>query len=230
VNLNEELSSQGFAITEGVLTESFVQKLTAAIEASLGASRGYALRHIAERIPEVARLVRSPAVRDLVHRVLGQNAFLVQSLFFDKTPEANWNVAWHQDLMVPVEAKVEDPEYGPSSLKDGLWHVQPPAAVLEEILTVRLHLDPCSEDNGPLRVLPGSHSAGVLTAERIDNCRTRISATTCVVGRGGALLMRPLLVHASSRAKSPEHRRVIQLEFAAKPLPGHAKWLKSSVV
>lgn len=226
-NLKQELASNGFAIVEDVLTDSLVKQLIEEIERAFvrrGNHKGYGLRQLTKAVPEVLEIAQSQALRDLVEPVLGTKAFVIQSLFFDKTPDANWNVAWHQDLMIPVESKVDDPQYGPWSLKDGVWHVQPPAAVLEGILTVRLHLDDCLDDNGPLRVLPGSHTSGILTAEKIDRWRTRVSEVGCSIKGGGALLMRPLLLHASSRAKSPQHRRVIHLEFAAKALPGGVRW------
>ena len=173
-NLKQELASNGFAIVEDVLTDSLVKKLIEEIERAFvrrGNHKGYGLRQLTKAVPEVLEIAQSQALRDLVEPVLGTKAFVIQSLFFDKTPDANWNVAWHQDLMIPVESKVDDPQYGPWSLKDEVWHVQPPPAMLEGILTVRLHLDDCLEGNGPLRVLPGSHTAGILTAEKIDKWR-----------------------------------------------------------
>jgi len=222
-----QLEHEGFGIVEHVLTEGEVRRLIRAIDRTLaqnGKSKGYGLRHLTKAVPEVAELAGSQGIRELVEPVLGAGAFVVQSLFFDKTPQANWNVAWHQDLMIAVEDKIDGPQYGPWSLKEGVWHVQPPVAVLQRMLIVRLHLDDCFEENGALRVLPGSHTGGFLSSEEIDECRSRGSEVTCSVARGGALIMRPLLLHASSRAKNPNHRRVIHLEFAAEPRPGAVKW------
>lgn len=103
-------------------------------------------------------------------------------------------------------------------------HVQPPARVLERMLTVRLHLDDCDETNGPLLVLPGSHRGGRLAASEIQRQRTLTPSVACPVPGGGALLMRPLLLHASSASQSPRHRRVIHLEYAAEPLPAGLQW------
>jgi hypothetical protein len=188
-DLQQELVSNGFAVIESLLTDPLVKGLIQAIEQAFvqrGSGKGYSLRQVTKAVPEVMDFAQSPVVRDLVEPVLGPRAFVVQSLFFDKTPEANWNVAWHQDLMVPVEAKVGDTQYGPWSLKDGVWHAQPPVAILEGMLTVRLHLDDCLEDNGPLRVLPGSHTSGILKGVEIDGWRTRVGDVTCSVQRGGA--------------------------------------------
>lgn len=92
-------------------------------------------------IVEVAAV---PAVRRLVDPVLGRSARPVRGLFFDKTPEANWPVLWHQDLSLAVDQKPDLDGWGPSSMKAGVWHVQPPAEILATMLTVRLHLDDCA--------------------------------------------------------------------------------------
>jgi ectoine hydroxylase-related dioxygenase (phytanoyl-CoA dioxygenase family) len=101
--------------------------------------------------------------------------------------------------------------------------VQPPPSVMAKMLAIRLHLDESHEGNGPLRVIPGSHNAGFLSAEGISTWRERLSVV-CAVPRGGAILMRPLLVHASSSSSKPEARRVIHLEFAADDLPDGLEW------
>jgi ectoine hydroxylase-related dioxygenase (phytanoyl-CoA dioxygenase family) len=114
--------------------------------------------------------------------------------------------------------------FGPWSVKAGVVHVQPPASVLAGMLTVRLHLDDCGLENGPLRVVPGSHKLGVSDAAAIADARNRIAEATCAVGAGSVVLMRPLLLHASSPATVAGHRRVIHLEFAAAELPGGLEW------
>jgi ectoine hydroxylase-related dioxygenase (phytanoyl-CoA dioxygenase family) len=121
------------------------------------------------------------------------------------------------------------PGYGGWSVKKGVSHVQPPASILENMLTLRVHLDDCGTDNGPLRVLRGSHRHGWLTDERIEGLKRTSEEVTCLVPQGGALLMRPLLVHASSPAKNPRHRRVIHLEYAADPLPGPLRWFEQAM-
>jgi ectoine hydroxylase-related dioxygenase (phytanoyl-CoA dioxygenase family) len=114
--------------------------------------------------------------------------------------------------------------FGPWSEKAGVLHVQPPRDVLEQMLTVRLHLDDCDAENGPLRVLPGSHRCGKMTPDEINRFRQQTEPVICTCPRGGALLMRPLLLHASSPATSPHHRRVVHIEFAAHALPHGLEW------
>ena len=109
-------------------------------------------------------------------------------------------------------------------MKHGVVHVQPPLEILRDMTAVRLHLDPCDQDNGALRVIPGSHLNGELDAAEIETLAGLGQTVTCEISRGGALLMRPLLLHASSSAKSPSHRRVLHIEYAGDELPNGLKW------
>ncbi|MDB6124143.1 MAG: protein involved in biosynthesis of mitomycin antibiotics/polyketide fumonisin [Pedosphaera sp.] len=223
----------GFALIPNVIGQEEMAQLIQAITQTNPNStairqRGqgtYAMRNLLETVPAVKTLAASTPIRLLVESILGPTAFPVRGLLFDKTPEANWKVAWHQDLSVAVKHRIEVAGFGPWSIKAGIQHVQPPASVLEQMLTVRLHLDDSHEENGPLQVLPGSHIHGKLGAQEIEAWRNQTPATPCIIGQGGVLLMRPLLLHASSPAQRPGHRRVIHLEFAAKSLPGGLEWL-----
>jgi ectoine hydroxylase-related dioxygenase (phytanoyl-CoA dioxygenase family) len=178
-------------------------------------------------------LVRDPSsIRDFIARELAPQIesfgraqfFPVRALLFDKTPDANWKVAWHQDLSIAVAERRATPGFTGWSLKEGVWHVQPPACVLERMITLRIHLDNCGPDNGPLKVIPGSHCEGRLSRERIEWWKTHCKIVECHVPAGGALLMRPLLLHASSPAMKPSHRRVLHVEFAAETLPAGLRW------
>lgn len=226
----KKVESAGFSILEKVIEPDEIAALIGSIEkekvknTSGESARGsYAMRNLLA-VPAVKRLAESMPIRALVEEILGPKALAARGLLFDKTPAANWKVTWHQDLLITVRERREVNGYGPWSVKAGVPHVQPPAKVLEKMVTVRLHLDDCGEDNGPLRVLPGSHRAGILAGEQIDAWRDSHDATTCQVPRGGVLVMRPLLLHASSAASKPAHRRVIHLEFAAQPLERGLEW------
>lgn len=229
-SLLNEVARDGFAIVPDAVDTDTVDRLVAA----LGDVRDggevrrrdgvYAIRNLLEAVPTIGVLARSAVLRGLVAPILGPEGFPVRGILFDKTAGANWNVVWHQDLSIAVRERREAPGFGPWSEKAGVTHVQPPAALLERMLTVRLHLDDCDPDNGPLRVLPGSHRAGRLNAAAIQDWRTRVPEVVCPVPRGGVLLMRPLLLHASSDARAPGHRRVIHIEYAAEGLPGGLAW------
>jgi hypothetical protein len=228
-----ELERDGFAIVPDVLTSEQVGELRIAFaEAAQGecqtASRRrgkvYGLRNALD-LPAVRSVAASPDMRALVEVILGPDSFPVRSIFFDKASGANWNVVWHQDLAIPVRERVATPPgWGAWSEKAGVPHVQPPAVVLERMLTTRLHLDDCDAENGPLRVLPGTHRLGRLDAAHIARLRSEVSEIACTVRCGDVLLMRPLLLHASSAAQLPTHRRVLHIEWAAEPLPGDLRW------
>lgn len=229
--LAERVRRDGFAVVPCALDEGALASFEQSLETVAGGEgvllrRGgvYAIRNLLEVLPAARAVARSPAVRALVEPVLGPDCFAVRAVLFDKTPAAPWKVAWHQDLSIAVCERVEAEGFGPWSVKAGVVHVQPPARVLEGVLAVRLHLDDCGEANGPLKVLPGSHASGRLGAAEIWRRRERGGAVTCVVPRGGALLMRPLLLHSSPAPTAPRRRRVVHFEFAAAPLPGGLRW------
>ena len=229
-DLAGEIEARGFAVVPGVIGGDEVERLLAALEAA-GGGEGvrrresvYAIRNLLEAVPAVRELARSAAVRALVEPVLGGGCFAVRGILFDKTPDANWKVAWHQDLTLAVRERREVPGFGPWSEKAGVASVQPPAAVLARMLTVRVHLDDCGPANGPVHVLPGSHAHGRLDAAAIERWRAAAEPVATCVGAGGALVMRPLLLHASSPSTAPAHRRVIHLDFAAHDLPGGLEW------
>jgi ectoine hydroxylase-related dioxygenase (phytanoyl-CoA dioxygenase family) len=220
----EQVSSSGFAIVEDVLDVTCTERLRALMESIVPSEEGRGgVRNLLD-IPEVRELADSEPVMKLVRQVLGATAFPVRGILFDKKDGANWKVPWHQDVTIAVRDRVGVDGYGPWSIKQDVLHVQPPAHVLQEMLSVRLHLDDCPRSNGALRVIPKSHVDGKLNQGQIDTESTQREAATCEVMRGGALLMRPLLLHASSAAESPDHRRVIHFDYANTALDGGLQW------
>jgi ectoine hydroxylase-related dioxygenase (phytanoyl-CoA dioxygenase family) len=128
----------------------------------------YAIRNLLDVVPAVAELATSDKLIRLVQSALGSHVFPVRGILFDKTPDANWLVPWHQDLTISVKQRLDIAGYGPWTIKAGVHHVQPPVEILDGMLSVRVHLDDCYERNGPLRVLPSTHRSGRLAAERCD--------------------------------------------------------------
>ncbi|MES2696574.1 MAG: phytanoyl-CoA dioxygenase family protein [Verrucomicrobiota bacterium] len=144
---------------------------------------------------------------------LTATAVAIQAITFDKTPAANWKVTWHQDLMFPFARTVATDGFAMPTIKGGVTYARPPRSVLEELLAVRIHLDDCDETNGPLRVSPGTHRKGVIPSAEIGGVVARGGEHACLAQAGEALLMKPLLLHASSQAKEPKHRRVLHLVY-----------------
>ncbi|WP_263410952.1 phytanoyl-CoA dioxygenase family protein [Terriglobus tenax] len=228
MHFSEQVREHGFAIVEDVLSPFQVDSLLAAVSSGAvpDALRG-GVRNLMELVPEVRTLAASETLRALVAPVLGENFFVVRAILFDKTPDANWKVPWHQDVTIAVKERLECEGYGPWSTKADVLHVQPPADVLEKMISVRLHLDPCPSENGALKVIPGSHQHGKLNVAQMERFVEQDSFV-CEVRLGGALLMRPLLLHASSPSTLPGHRRVIHLDFAAVSLPCNMEWFEQT--
>ena len=173
-------------------------------------------------LPAIREFIASDAVRRLIDH-LAPGYVAVRGILFDKTGDANWTVPWHQDRSIAVAAREDTPGFGPWSTKAGVVHVQPPVAVLQSMLTLRFSLDPCGPDNGPLRAIRGTHMA-LLNTEQVDAAVASTAETLCTTDAGGVVIMRPLLLHASSPARHATRRRVLHLEFGPPTLPGHLAW------
>jgi ectoine hydroxylase-related dioxygenase (phytanoyl-CoA dioxygenase family) len=191
--------------------------------AAASPERVYGLRHLAGRVPSTRALLDVRALASRLPRVLGGTPQLVRALLFDKPRRANWAVPWHQDRTIAVEARADVPGFRAWTVKAGVAHVEPPAALLAALLTVRLQLDDCPDD-APLEVVPGSHHHGILPHAELARVVAEGPRARVVVPRGGALLMRPLLVHASAAARTSPHRRVVHLELCARALPAPLRW------
>jgi ectoine hydroxylase-related dioxygenase (phytanoyl-CoA dioxygenase family) len=155
--------------------------------------------------------------------VLGEDAYAVRGILFDKHADANWKVPFHQDLTIAVKRRCDTADYGPWTMKAGVQHVQPPTDILRNMLAVRIHLDDSSDENGPLRVLPRTHHRRT-SEEQTEFARSTCHPVTCTVQAGGVILMRPLLIHGSHSCVAPSRRRVIHIEYAAVELAHGLEW------
>jgi len=181
-------------------------------EAPLQRTRAGA-RHILG-CPAVARLAQDSRLIDLASEWLDAAAVPFKATLFDKSADANWLVAWHQDTALPISEYRESAGWGPWSEKAGVTYAHAPAKALERIVALRIHIDDSTADNGPLRVLPGTHSLGVLSEAQIRKLALQMRPVSCTVAAGGVVIMRPLIIHASSKLNSQAPRRVIHLEYA----------------
>jgi ectoine hydroxylase-related dioxygenase (phytanoyl-CoA dioxygenase family) len=210
------IREQGFGIIPNVLAQQDVDDLLEELsQANLPRSRA-GVRH-AMKLATVAAVARGSQLFGIAKQILGSAAFPFRATLFDKSPTANWLVVWHQDTALPLRERHESPGWGPWSVKDGVIYAHAPAYALSQVLALRLHLDDSTGDNGPLRVLPKTHTLGVLSDEELHDLSTRVAAIDCLVPRGGVLAMRPLIVHASSKSQSNAPRRVLHIEYAASP-------------
>ena len=229
----DDVASHGFAVLEDVVDSETVSILlqeaaNARIDNLDGqrAGKAFGIRNLLNVVPFTRDLANSSACRSIVEPILGSNARVVRGIYFDKHKDANWKVAWHQDVTIAVKERIEVEGYGPWSIKAGIHHVQPPESVLQNMLTLRLHLDHTEETNGALRVLPGTHHYGRLDTHQIEYWKQHRQPITCSVNSGGAMIMKPLLLHSSTTASRPEHRRVLHFEYSSIDSPGGLRWFE----
>jgi ectoine hydroxylase-related dioxygenase (phytanoyl-CoA dioxygenase family) len=207
-------NEHGFAIIPSVLADPDISKLEQAF-ASADVRRSKAgVRHALKHSP-VAEMAHDERLLEIARRVLGTGAVPFRATLFDKSPNSNWLVVWHQDTALPLCERHETPGWGPWSVKDGVIYAHAPTAALAQVLALRIHLDNSTADNGPLRVLPATHKMGVLNDDAIHKLAEEVTSVDCLVPRGGVLAMRPMIVHASSKSRSEMSRRVLHVEYAA---------------
>jgi ectoine hydroxylase-related dioxygenase (phytanoyl-CoA dioxygenase family) len=210
--LSLAIDQDGFAILPSVLPAQKIQSLLTALEGPENRSRA-GVRHLLSN-PAVTNVASDPRLLDIAQSVLGNDAFPFKATLFDKSPDANWLITWHQDTALPLRERIHTPGWGPWSMKEGKAYAHAPAKALKQVVALRLHLDDSTDDNGPLRVLPGTHRLGVLSDQEVESVVGQTTPVTCRAERGGIIVMRPLLIHASSKSQSDKSRRVLHIEYA----------------
>jgi ectoine hydroxylase-related dioxygenase (phytanoyl-CoA dioxygenase family) len=210
------VEERGYALVPDVWSAREVLALLVSL-ADLSSRPGQAgVRHVLHH-PVVSVIANDRRLLDMAQTVLGENAFPFCATLFDKAPDSNWLVSWHQDTALPLVEKIETPGWGPWSVKDDFHYAHAPAYALNKVLALRLHFDDSTAESGLLRVLSGTHRMGVLTDEDVARLSAELDPVDCQIAKGGILAMRPLIIHASSKAsgKSQMPRRVLHIEYAA---------------
>ncbi|MFI5078108.1 MAG: phytanoyl-CoA dioxygenase family protein [Vicinamibacteria bacterium] len=203
----------GYGIVEGAFSGADLAPVVAALDGHLDTRSRAGARHVLA-LPEIRALADDPRLIDLAARFVG-TAQPFRATLFDKSASANWLVAWHQDTALPMRAQADAAGWGPWSIKAGIVYAHAPASALARVVALRVSLDPSTEANGPLRVLPGTHVHGLLDGASVERLGLEVSPVSCTVGTGGVVAMRPLLLHASSKSTSDARRRVLHIEYAA---------------
>lgn len=223
-NHAEQFEQQGFAVVAAVASAQELAPVLRALDglALVGAGTRNILRSAwCETL--ATQLRTHPRIAQLLpptHRA-------VQCTCFEKSRATNWLVTLHQDLSIPVAERVAHPAWSGWSgwsEKEGALYVQPPPSVLQDLVAVRLHIDPCGPDDGPLRVVPGTHSMGIVPAEAGPALRDTHGEVTCLAAPGDAVVMRPLALHASSKSTGQSRRRVLHFLFGPPDLPHGLRW------
>jgi hypothetical protein len=207
-------SESGHSILQKVFERREMLRVADALdEAPISRTKAGA-RHVLS-VPVVRELAGDPRLLAVAASFVGATPVPFRATLFDKSPASNWLVVWHQDTALPLRARVNDDSWGPWSVKAGILYAHAPASALGTVIALRVHLDDSTAANGPLRVLPGTHLQGVLSDEDIERLARNVTPVDCVAPSGGLIAMRPLTIHASSKASDGNPRRVLHIEYAA---------------
>lgn len=214
----------GFELVGDFISNIQLEELNAELSFLDNRSRMGGIRNAEKKYSAVSKLVSSSTLLVAASKYLKGEPRLVRSILFNKTPINNWLVSWHQDKTVTVTDIFEKEGWGPWSVKDGAHHVQPPLEVLNQMITFRIHLDDSNIENGCLSVVPGSHSLGLIAQSEINSVVESLGAIACEAKERSALVMRPHLLHSSSKGSSPSRRRVLHFEYSSYCLPRGISW------
>ncbi len=216
----------GFAVVPTVLRESQCDAITASIDSFISDAPGTRSLLTHDRYRALANELRAHAD---VGTLIPAGHVAVQCTYFEKSVDRNWLVPVHQDLSIPVRERVEHPALRGWSEKKGTLFVQPPTELLETLVAVRIHLDPCLEHDGPLQFVPATHTRGRIDASEASRLRQNGPVVTCALDRGGVLVMRPLALHTSSKATGMSRRRVLHFVFGPPEPPYGLQWEHAAV-
>lgn len=205
----------GFLILENILPKPILADIEYAL-------KGFNLQNAGSRElltePWCCLLANQLKTNALLNNILPKEPIAIQCTFFQKTIDKNWLVPLHQDLSIPLKEKLALDGFSGWSTKQGITFAQPPAGVLEEIVAVRIHLDDCHEEHGALKVVSGTHLSGRIAEKDWTAIRDKKGEQLCSVNAGGAIIMRPLILHSSSKAEKANGRRVLHFLFVPKTL------------
>ena len=202
----------GYCIESPVLSGNECDALIGTFEKSTRTGRA-GTRHMMSN-SEVNELAHDGRLMRIAQAALGGTAVPFRATLFAKSGAVNWLIPWHQDTALPLATRFDDPEWVSWSKKAGVCYAHAPCWALSRVAALRVHLDASSCENGPLRVVPGSHQIGVLTDQEVSDYVKTNDHNACLVPRGGVLAMRPLLIHSSSKAQTDAPRRVLHIEYA----------------
>lgn len=219
---NLTFSDDGARLFRAALTRDHLNLLDAILSHLPHDHAGIRLRGVEGLAPLLAP---TEQIGRFAASVLGEDCRPVRAILFDKTPETNWALGWHQDRTIAVRQRVAVDGFGTWSVKSGMLHVEPPFALLSGMVTLRVHIDPVPASNAPLLIAPGSHKLGRIAEDEVREVVRRCGTVACLADPGDIWLYATPILHASEAAVAPAHRRVLQVDFSAGRLPGGLNWL-----
>lgn len=230
-NAIQKLNFKGFMILLHVYSKKEINQIRSRVDHYFrtgNKEKEYAIRNVLNEIPELRSLVLNTNLLRIIKKI-NPGLFITKAVFFDKTPESNWYVTWHQDTVINVKERIDTGGFTGWTKKSGVHGVCPPEEILRDTVTIRIHLDDTDEANGALKIVPGSHNKK-LSDEEVNLITQNSIPYVCDIAACGIQIMKPLLLHASLKATSPKHRRVIHLEFNTMDLPNGLEWAEKSIV
>lgn len=214
----------GYELINEFLSRDELMAIDREVELAKLPAKAGGIRNADKKFSSVRDLANSEKLYAHAKAYLSGQPALVRAILFDKTADNNWLVSWHQDRTVAVSKKLTMQNWGPWSVKDGVHHVQPPVDVLDQMVAFRIHLDATNQENGCLRVMPGSHKFGILEQAVIQQYVQSHKPMVCEAPAASALVMRPHVLHSSRKASKPSQRRVLHLEYSSFELPSGLAW------
>lgn len=217
----ESFERQGFQIINQIYEKSEIVQIQQFLEKQC-LQKEFGVRAFLKKHPDLLSLLWNENLSRLINQISPQSQ-IIKSIYFDKPPSANWLVNWHQDLTINLKEKLDINGFKNWRVLKDRTVAQPNIDLLENIFTIRIHLDKTTKENGALQVIPKSHRHGIINWQK-EKDNWRVEETICEVDQGGVLLMKPLLLHSSKRTENQKNRRVIHLEFSDKELPLGLNW------
>ncbi|EDP70051.1 hypothetical protein FBALC1_10977 [Flavobacteriales bacterium ALC-1] len=224
-----KLNRFGYTSQDSLYSNSEINTIINCIETSdIGNNKSkfsddlFAIRQLLKVVPELKKTLFNNGLIQLLSNFFESNYFLTKAIYFDKPPNSNWFVAYHQDISISVNTKADIDKYSNWTLKKKAYGVHPPIDILKNTITIRIHLDDTTKGNGALKVIPYSHKNGII---RKDSKHWKLeNEVICEIKKGGVMIMKPLLLHASGKTNNNQRRRVIHLEFNSINLPKPIEW------
>jgi len=219
------LEKNGFEILEDFVSTDIIEAIKEDVNQYDTLSPKYGIRSADKKFFTIVQLMKSDLLLNKATEILGVKPQVVRVIYFDKTEKNNWLVPWHQDRTIALNKKIKVAGWGKWSVKDGVHHVQPSVDVLDKMITFRVHLDDSDRNNGCLKLIPETHTLGLLDQENIKEITAKMSYSLCEVKAGDVVLMRPHILHASSKCEVPKHRRIVHIEYSSYILPDGLAWV-----
>lgn len=217
--IQKKFKERGFAIIEDIFSPIEVTDINQILEKE----SGFGVREVLLKYPELLDLIFNAKFKQLLHDISPTCDTIVKSIWFDKPPTANWVVNWHQDITINLTHIAEVDGFKNWRTNTKRTVVQPTRNILENIFTLRIHLDNCNAENGALHVIENSHQQGVINIKNWTANKTG-KEYICEVAAGGVVLMHPLTLHSSKRTRNTHRRRVLHIEFSTAVLPNNLEW------